>query len=118
MFCKYMTKLDSGFRRNDGKVAFPIFYERIIMKISEFILSLTLQLGKLFPGRCLNDQLRLQSWMMVPFLKCLAGGLPHFMELRNGGPDGPERSEGNSEGGGSARRIASRQSKRAGITRP
>jgi hypothetical protein len=25
-----MTKLDSGFRRNDGKVAFPIFYERII----------------------------------------------------------------------------------------
>jgi len=43
-----MTKLDSGFRRNDGKVAFPIFYERIIIKISEFILSLTLQYGKLF----------------------------------------------------------------------
>ncbi|MCX5878878.1 MAG: hypothetical protein NTY44_07200, partial [Deltaproteobacteria bacterium] len=24
-----MNKLDSGFRRNDGKGAFPIFYERI-----------------------------------------------------------------------------------------
>jgi len=30
----------------------------------------------------------------------------------------PSGSEGNSEGGGNARRIASRKAKRAGITRP
>jgi hypothetical protein len=55
---------------------------------------------------------------MVPFLKCLVGGLPNFLELRNGDPMAPSDSEGNSEGGGTARRIASRQAKRAGITRP
>jgi len=35
-----------------------------------------------------------------------------------GDPMAPSEGEGNSEGGGSARRIASRQAKRAGITRP
>ena len=35
-----------------------------------------------------------------------------------GDPMAPSECEGNSEGGGSARRIASRQVKRAGITRP
>jgi hypothetical protein len=35
-----------------------------------------------------------------------------------GDPMAPSGSEGNSEGGGHARRIASRQAKRAGITRP
>jgi hypothetical protein len=35
-----------------------------------------------------------------------------------GDPMAPSEREGNSEGGGSARRIASRQAKRAGITRP
>ena len=35
-----------------------------------------------------------------------------------GDPMAPSNSEGNSEGGGSARRIASREAKRAGITRP
>ncbi len=35
-----------------------------------------------------------------------------------GDPMAPSESEGNSEGGGSARRIASREAKRAGITRP
>jgi hypothetical protein len=39
--------------------------------------------------------------MTVPFLQYLAGGLPHFMELRNGGPDGPERTRGEQRGGGS-----------------
>src|SRR5512135_314711 len=33
------------------------------------------------------------------FSYCLAGGLPHFMELRNGGPDGPERKRGEQRGG-------------------
>jgi hypothetical protein len=41
--------------------------------------------------------------------------LPHFMELRNVGDPMAQR-EG--EGAGSARRIASREAKRAGITRP
>jgi hypothetical protein len=27
--------------------------------------------------------------VMVPFLKCLVGGLRHFMALGNGGPPGP-----------------------------
>ena len=35
-----------------------------------------------------------------------------------GDPMAPSEGEGNSEGGGSARRIASREAKRAGITRP
>ena len=35
-----------------------------------------------------------------------------------GDPMATSDSEGNSEGGGTARRIASRQAKRAGITRP
>ena len=35
-----------------------------------------------------------------------------------GDPLAPSEGEGNSEGGGSARRIASREAKRAGITRP
>jgi hypothetical protein len=35
-----------------------------------------------------------------------------------GDPMAPSECEGNSEGGGSARRIASREAKRAGITRP
>jgi hypothetical protein len=35
-----------------------------------------------------------------------------------GDPMAPSEREGNSEGGGSARRIASREAKRAGITRP
>jgi hypothetical protein len=35
-----------------------------------------------------------------------------------GDPMALSESEGNSEGGGSARRIASREAKRAGITRP
>jgi hypothetical protein len=35
-----------------------------------------------------------------------------------GDPMAPSEGEGNSEGGGSARRIASRKAKRAGITRP
>jgi hypothetical protein len=35
-----------------------------------------------------------------------------------GDPMAPSEGEGNSEGGGCARRIASRQAKRAGITRP
>ncbi len=35
-----------------------------------------------------------------------------------GDPMAPSVSEGNSEGGGRARRIASREAKRAGITRP
>ncbi len=35
-----------------------------------------------------------------------------------GDPMAPSDCEGNSEGGGTARRIASRQAKRAGITRP
>ena len=34
-----------------------------------------------------------------------------------GDPMAPSEREGNSEGGGSARRIASREAKRAGITR-
>jgi hypothetical protein len=34
-----------------------------------------------------------------------------------GDPMAPSEGEGNSEGGGSARQIASRQAKRAGITR-
>jgi hypothetical protein len=45
--------------------------------------------------------------------------LPHFMELRNvGDPMAQREGEGNSEAAGSARRIASREAKRAGITRP
>jgi hypothetical protein len=35
-----------------------------------------------------------------------------------GDPMAPSEGEGNSAGGGTARRIASRQAKRAGITRP
>ena len=35
-----------------------------------------------------------------------------------GDPMAPSLSEGNSEGGGRARRIAGREAKRAGITRP
>jgi hypothetical protein len=35
-----------------------------------------------------------------------------------GNPMAPSERKGNSEGGGGARRIASRQAKRAGITRP
>ena len=35
-----------------------------------------------------------------------------------GDPMAPSEREGNSEGGGRARRIASREAKRAGITRP
>ena len=35
-----------------------------------------------------------------------------------GDPMAPSKGEGNSEGGGRARRIASRQAKRVGITRP
>jgi hypothetical protein len=35
-----------------------------------------------------------------------------------GDPMAPSEREGNSEGGGSARRFASREAKRAGITRP
>jgi len=35
-----------------------------------------------------------------------------------GDPMAPSDSEGNSQGGGRARRFASRQAKRAGITRP
>ena len=35
-----------------------------------------------------------------------------------GDPMAPSDSEGNSEGGGRARRFASREAKRAGITRP
>ena len=35
-----------------------------------------------------------------------------------GDPMAPSGGEGNSEGGGRARRIASREAKRAGITRP
>jgi len=35
-----------------------------------------------------------------------------------GDPMAPSESEGNSEGGGTARWFASRQAKRAGITRP
>ena len=35
-----------------------------------------------------------------------------------GDPMAPSECEGNSEGGGTARRIASRQANRAGITRP
>jgi hypothetical protein len=35
-----------------------------------------------------------------------------------GDPMAPSEGEGNSEGGGHARRIAGRQAKRAGITRP
>ena len=35
-----------------------------------------------------------------------------------GDPMAPSEGEGNSEGGGRARRIASRQAKRTGITRP
>jgi len=35
-----------------------------------------------------------------------------------GNPMAPSGGEGNSEGGGRARRFASRQAKRAGITRP
>jgi len=35
-----------------------------------------------------------------------------------GDPMAPSEGEGNSEGGGSARRITSREAKRAGITRP
>jgi hypothetical protein len=35
-----------------------------------------------------------------------------------GDPMAPSEGEGNSEGGGTARRIASRKAKRAGITRP
>jgi len=34
------------------------------------------------------------------------------------GPMAPSDSEGNSEGGGRARWVASREAKRAGITRP
>jgi hypothetical protein len=37
--------------------------------------------------------------VMMPFLKCLAGGLRHFLELQNGGPPG-SRSEGSGEQGG------------------
>jgi len=37
--------------------------------------------------------------MKAPFLQCLAGGLPYFMELQNGGPDGPERRRGEQRGG-------------------
>ena len=32
--------------------------------------------------------------------KCLAGGLRHFMELRNGGPPGSRSSERENSGGG------------------
>jgi len=52
-----------------------------------------------FKGYRRNHQIRMQRRMMVPFLKYLAGGLPRFMELRNGGPDGPERRRGEQRGG-------------------
>ena len=57
--------------------------------------------------------------MKAPFLQCLAGGLPYFMELQNGGPDGPERRRGEQRGGEAVpAAVASREAKRAGITRP
>jgi len=37
--------------------------------------------------------------MVVFSVVTLAVGLPHFMGLRNGGPDGPERERGEQRGG-------------------
>jgi hypothetical protein len=42
----------------------------------------------------------IESWLLVPFLECLVGGLSYFKGLRNGGPPGsPLRSSGENSGG-------------------
>ena len=50
----------------------------------------------------------------------VTGGRPSSFQWSYGmgDPMAPSECEGNSEGGGSARRIASRKAKGAGITRP
>jgi hypothetical protein len=60
--------------------------------------------GQPLTGCCPNVHIVYHLWVMMPFLKCLVGGLRHFMVLRNGGPPGSRSSEReNREGGGITR---------------
>ncbi len=61
-----------------------------------------------------------QEMVIMPFLKCLVGGLRHFRTLRNGGDPLAPRSAGTGRTGRGEACPPSRaaQARRAGITRP
>ena len=66
-----------------------------------------------------KSSFRVQSWMRASlFCNAWREAFLISWSYGMGDPMAPSEGEGNSEGGGSARRIASREAKRAGITRP
>jgi hypothetical protein len=69
-------------------------------------------------GLCPNHHSHRCGWTVSLFCNAWREAFLISWSYGMGDPMAPSECAGNSEGGGSARRIASHQAKRAGITRP